>query len=233
MPRAVPLGAAILAAAVAAAAAPAAQGPVALRAAIFAAARAQRSVHYVAHPEGPGGSATIVGDVGATAGVQRIAFRRGGASGLATVRVVHRTAYVRADALTLRGFFGFGAGQASRYAGTWIAIRHTSRAYAGVAAAVTLRSFLAEIYPQAGLVRVSGSVGGRRVVGVRGLARHEGAQLVETVYAPATGAPLPVLEREAGAAGYRGLTRIGPWNRPLRVRAPAHAVPFSEVTVRQ
>jgi hypothetical protein len=233
MGRAAPLAAAAVAAGAAVAAAHATTSPTALRDAIFAAARAQRSLHYVARPRGPGGAATIVADVAAASGVQRIAFRQGSEAGRATVRVVRRTAYIRGDAFTLRGFFGFSASQARRYAGVWISIGHRSRAYPAVAAAVTSGSFLAEIYPQADLVRVFGSFAGRRLVGVRGSARHEGAQLVETVYARPAGTPLPVLERERGPAGYRAVTEIGPWNRPLRVRAPAHAVPFSRVVVRQ
>ena len=219
-------------AAVGAAVALAAQSPKALRNAIFAAARAQHSVHYVSKQTGPGRSGTIVGDVARGRGMQRITFRTNGRTGRATVLVVHRTAYIRGDAFTLQSFFGFSASQAQQHANQWITIAHTSPAYASVAAAVTLPSFLGEIYPQANLTRVSGSVGGRRVVGVRGAARHEGERLVETVYARAQGTPLPVEEDETASGGFRGRTNIGPWNRPVRVRPPGHAVTVSRVLAR-
>jgi hypothetical protein len=216
------------AAAAAAAVALAAQSPKAVRSAIFAAARGEHSVHYVSRSSGSGSTA-VVADVGATRGIQRITFRKGGASGRATVLVVSRTAYILGDAFSLRGFFGFSASQAKRYKNQWITIPHTSPAFGTVAAAVTLGSFLTEVYPQANLARVRGSVDGRQVVGVRGVSRHEGERVVETVYARAKGAPLPVEEKETGSAGFHGLTRVGPWNRPVRVQAPGHAVPASLV----
>jgi hypothetical protein len=227
--RIVALALLVTAAAVEAAAALAAQSPKALRAAILAAARAQHSVHYVSKATGAGGSGTIVGDVAAKRGVQRIAFRKGGGSGRATVLVVHRTAYVRGDAFTLRDFFGFSASQSKRYAHRWITIPSTSPAYAGVAAAVTLGSFLTQIIPKTHLVRVSGTVGGRPVVGVRGVARHEGESLVQTVYARAQGTRLPVREMEKGSAGFHGVTSIGPWNRRVHVQAPLRAVTVARV----
>jgi len=227
---------ALVAAAIAAAAAAvalAAQSPKSLRNAIFSAARAQQSVHYVSKSAGRGSSGTIVGDVAPGQGVQRITFRKNGRTGRATVLVVHRTAYIRGGAFTLQSFFGLGASQAKQYANQWITIAHTSPAYATVAAAVTLPSFLDKIYPQANLVRVPGSVGGLRpTVGVRGAATHEGERLVETVYARAQGTPLPVEEVEAGSGGSHGRTSIGPWNRPVRFQAPEHAVTVSRTLAR-
>ncbi len=207
----------------------AAQSPKALRSAIFAAARAQHSVHYVSKSTGPGGSGTVVGDVAATRGVQRITFRKAGRTGRATVLLVDRTAYLRGDGLTLRGFFGFSASDSTRLAHHWLTIRHTSPAYAPVADAVTLGSFLDEIYPQVDLARASGSVGGRRVVGLRGVSRHEGERLAEALYARARGAPLPVQEKETGSTGTHGLVSIGPWNGPVRVQPPGNTVPVSLV----
>jgi hypothetical protein len=217
------------AAAAAAAVALAAQSPNALRAAIFSAARAQHSVHYVARTSVSGVSVTTVGDVAAKRGIQHITFRGNGRSGRATVLVLPGPAYMRGDEVALQGFFGLTASQAGRYTHVWISIPRGNGAYAEIAAAVTLGSFLDEIYPQTKLVRVSGAVGGRRVIGVRGLARHEGQRFVETLYARAQGRRLPVLETDAGASGFRSRTTIGPWNGTVHVRAPANPVPISRV----
>ena len=228
MARVATLAVFLAAAAAAAAVALAAQSPRQLRAAIFSAAHAQHSVHYVARTSAAGGSITTAGDVAAKRGVQHITFRGGGRSGRATVLVLPGPAYIRGDDVALQGFFGLSPAQSRRYARVWISVPRANGVYSQIAAAVTLGSFLDEIYPQAKLVRLSGSVGGRRVVGVRGLARHEGQRFLETLYAPAQGQPLPMLETDMGAAVH-SLTAIGPWNRAVRVRAPAHAVPISRV----
>jgi hypothetical protein len=193
---------------------------------MFRLARAQRSVHYVVTSAGVGGGGlTIVADVAAAQGVQRIVYRRAGKSGRATIRVVRRTAYIRGDAFALHGFLGFTTAQSTRYAGRWLALSHTSAAYATVAAAVTLKSFLAQIYPQTHLSRVHGTLAGHRLEGVRGNASHEGVSFVETVYARAGRSRLPVEESETSAkVGFSSRTVIGPWNETVRVRAPNHAL---------
>jgi hypothetical protein len=82
----------LVAAAVAAAVAFAAQSPKALRAEIFAAARKQHSVHYVDVGAAQGLKQTMVGDVAATRGIQRISFTLQGKKGEFTVLVISRTA---------------------------------------------------------------------------------------------------------------------------------------------
>ena len=67
-------------------------------------------------------------------------------------------------------------------------------------------------------------------MGVRGVVRQGGVKVVETVYAPASGASLPFEER-ASLVGHRGanLARMSRWNEPVHVTAPAQAVPISTV----
>jgi hypothetical protein len=202
--------------------------PKALRHAIFSSARAQRSVHYVSVSTGSGGSVRIVGDAARRRGIQRIVYGDAGRSGRATVLVAARTAYVRGDAFTLHGFLGFTKAQAKRYAREWISVPPTGSAYHSLAAAVTLGSLLDEIYPQTDLTLARAKLHGRRLLGVRGSARHDGVQFVEIVYARAGGSRLPVEELEtAVATSFSSRTALGPWNGKVRVRVPAHAVPFS------
>jgi hypothetical protein len=198
------------------------------RDAIFHVAHAQQSVHYTVVSVGGGGSVTIVGDAGARRGVQRIVYDDAGKSGRATVLVAARRAYVRGDTFTLHGFLGFTKAQARRYAHAWISVRPTNRIYHSLAAAVTLGSLLDEIYPQANLTLARKKLHGRRLLGVRGAARHDGVSFVEIVYAREHGSRLPVEEREIPiGANFRSRTVMGPWNGRVRVRVPAHAVPFS------
>jgi hypothetical protein len=226
MRRLATLAVVVLTASGVAATALAAQSPKSLRASIFDAARAERSVHYVTQTSGSG-SVTIVADAGRTRGIQRITYAKGGQSGHVTVIVANGTAYVRGDEFTLHGFLGFPQAQAARYANVWIRVPHQSHLYAAVAAAVTLPSFLAEIYPRTGLARVNRRVNGVALVGVRGFTKHQGIPFVEGVYARAGAKPLPVVEVEATpGAGFRSSTAIDRWDEQLRINIPQHAVPI-------
>jgi len=216
----------VLAGGLAAAATFAAQSPKSLRTSIFNAARGERSVHYVTQTAG-NGAVVIVADVGRTRGIQRIRYATGGKVGHVTVIVANGTAYVHGDAFTLHGFLGFSQAQAARYANVWIRVPSRSHLYAAVADAVTLPSFLTEIYPRTDLARVTKKLNGVTVVGVRGLTKHQGIPFVEAVYTRVGGRPLPVGEVEATAgAAFRSTTAIDRWNEKLHIGIPEHAVTF-------
>lgn len=220
----------IAAAAVAAAAARAAQSPRQLRAAMLKAASARHSVHYVSTSSAPGHAIRIVSDVGRGRGIQRIRVTSQGQSGPATVLVVGRSAYIRGNAFTLHDYFPLTQAQAARYAGTWISIPSTSGAFAAVAADATFASFLSDLLPRKHLAVVRARIAGRKAVGVRGTVRQGKLELVETVYAPARGKPLPFEEKAVAVGGPgRSRTRMSRWNEPVHVAAPAHAVPISTV----
>lgn len=220
----------VAAAAVTAAVALAAGSPKQLRAAMLKAASARRSVRYVSTSSIPANSVRIVSDVGPGQGIQRVTFRSGGHSGPATILVVGHSAYIQGNAFTLRRYFGFTQAQATHYAGTWISVPSTSPAYSGVAADATFASFLADLLPRKNLKVVRATIAGRRSVGVRGPSQEGVLALVETVYAPARGTPLP-FEEKVVAQGHHGtsLTRMSRWNEPVHVTAPADAVPITTV----
>jgi hypothetical protein len=218
------LVASLSAAAACAAAAVAAQSPTAVRNSIFAAANAQRSVHYVSYSKGRG-KVAIVGDAWRTSGIQRIRYSYGHQSGHAKIVVANNTAYVHGDGLTLRSFIGFTKAQSARYANRWVRVPRQSHLYASIAEAVTLPSLLAEIYPKRNLERVSRTANGLPLVGVRGTTRHHGLPFIEAVYARGDGTPLPLTELEiAPTVGFRSSTALGRWNEKLRIAIPRHAV---------
>jgi hypothetical protein len=220
----------VAAAAVAASVALAARSPKQWRAAMHAAASAKHSVHYVTKSSTSGHAIRMVADVGRGRGIQRITVTSHGHSGPATILIAGRTAYIKGNAFTLRSFFEFPQAKASQYAGKWISIPATSSVYSPIAADATFASFLADLFPTEHLALVWATIGGKRSVGVRGTARQGGVKLVETVYAPATGAPLP-FEVKAVPAAKRGtaLTRMSRWNELVRVTAPGNAVPIATV----
>jgi hypothetical protein len=220
----------VAAAAVAATVALAARSPQQWRAAMLQAASASHSVHYVSTGVVPGYRLRMVSDVGRGRGIQRITVTKHGQTGPATVLIVGRSAYIRGNVFTLHGYFGFTPAQAKRYAGRWISIPRSSAAYAAVAADATLASYLSDLLPNKHLAVVQTTVAGKKAVGVRGNVQQGKLSLVETVYAPVGGTPLPFEER-AAPVGHPGtsVTRMSKWNEPLNLAAPANAVPISTV----
>jgi hypothetical protein len=208
----------------------AAQSPRQLRAAMLSAASARHSVHYVSTTSAAGHAIRIVSDVGPGRGIQRITVTNGSQSGPATVLVVGGSAYIRGNEFTLHNFFPLTQAQATRYAGVWISIPRSSGAYATVATDATFASFLADLVPGKHLAVVRATVAGRKSVGLRGTVRQAGLKLIETVYAPASGKPLPFQEK-AIASGVPGasLVRMSRWNEAVHVTAPADAVPIATV----
>ena len=172
----------------------------------------------------------MVSDAGPARGIQRITVTKGTQSGPATVLVVGGSAYIRGNVFTLQNYFPFTQAQATRYAGAWISVPPTSGAYATVATDATFASFLADLLPRQHLAVVRATVAGKRSVGLRGTARQGRLRLIETVYAPASGKPLPFAEKAfaSGVPGV-GLVRMGHWNEPVHLNAPAHAVPIATV----
>ncbi len=223
-------GVAVVGAATFVAAALASQSPQLLRASIVRATLAQRWVHYVETGTAPGLRQTMVCDVSARRGVQRITVRLHGKTGRFTVIVVGHTAYVRGDVPALHDYLGFPAARARKYAGRWISVPRTSRAYAAFAADVTLGSLVADHVPQSNLSTVSGTVGGRKVLGLRGTVVVAGVSSTTIVYVRSAAHPLPLETRDVSSQhGFRDGLALGPWNRPVPIEAPTHAVPISIV----
>lgn len=210
---------------VAAPASSAAQSPAAFRDAVHAAAKQQRSVHYVSSSHSGQTRVTIVGDAARDHGIQRVTVRIARTTGHATVIVAAGLAYLRGDRFTLAHFIGLKSAAATDYAGVWIRIPPTSAAYTPIAAAVTLDSVVDELGPQGTLAFVPAAPGLRAV---RGTLVRGGATVLDTVYARASSAPLPVKE-VVTRPGFVASNLFSGWNRSVRVTVPRQTVPIAKV----
>jgi hypothetical protein len=228
------IGAVVAATAALAAAAFAAQSPKALRTAIFAAAKKQHSLHYVERDTAPGLHQSMVSDIAGKRGVQKISFTLNGngrtAKGQFTVRVVEPRVYFRADKVAMQDYLGFTAAQAATYHDRWIVVPRGQHLYKALAAAVTIPSFLQEIYPSAPLALVKTSIGGRRYTGVRGTNDTEGGgfKFVERVFPDSKMRPFAVSAVDR-SKGFVSALKISRWNRTVRVTAPTGAVSITSV----
>jgi hypothetical protein len=204
----------------------AAISPRALRSAILKAALAKHSVHYVSVGTVLHARTKTVSDVAADRGIQRVTFSRQGRTGHVTTMVVEATAYVRGDAFALRAYMHLPKSFAFHHAGQWISIPHTSPVYRLATIDLTFKSFIGDSVPQRRLSLVRGRVAGEKLRGLRGKARGRSGTL--TVFVPRSGPRLPVEGRRVVRGAYPATSRVrmSRWNEPVRVKAPAHAVPL-------
>jgi hypothetical protein len=191
----------------------------------LAAARAQRSVHYVSQAHAADRSIRIVGDAARDRGSQRITVTRSGKTGHVVVLVIANTAYLKGDVFTLQSYMGFPSSQATKFAGKWLRIRHGSQGFTAVAAAVRLDSAVSELAMRAPLGDGgTETIDGVRTVGIASAYTRAGVRVKETLYVRASGTPLPV--SEVTAAGSHGTLTVAlqRWNMPVRVSAPKTSV---------
>jgi hypothetical protein len=198
----------------------------AFRSAILKAALAKHSVHYVTVSTVLGARTKTIGDVAGDRGIQRVTFSRKGKRGHATTIVARSTAYVRGDVFALRAYMHLPKSFASHHAGQWISIQHTSPVYRFATTDLTFRSFIGDSVPDHRLSVVRGRVAGKTLRGLRGKARGRSGTL--TVFVPRSGPRLPVQGKDVVRGAYPATSRVrmSHWNEPVRVKAPAHAVPL-------
>jgi len=200
--------------------APASAPPAARLASLVKAVQAQHSVHYVSVEKHGTISVTMVGDVGAKAGIQRITYRSGEKTGHLTVVVSRRTAYMRGDAFTLEGFLGFPHAGSVKYADTWLRFRHTAAAYVPIAENVTFATTINGLKPAGRLTVVPRTkIDGQAVVGIRGTTRIQGQKVVRTLWVAPSGKRLVVSDVTTAPGGSLTVT-YSRWNEPVRVRVP-------------
>ena len=187
----------------------------------------KHSVHYVAMNSEPGFSVRMICDVGEGKGIQRVTVTRNGQTGPATVIVFHKIVFIKGNAFTMRVFFGFSPKQANRFGGRWIFVSNTHPSYEAFADGATYTTFTAGLFPATQLSLVhAGSL-----IGVRGTAQQGPGTVVETVFAPAQGQPLPV-KQTTRFPGHPGTDRskMSRWNEAVHVTVPAKALPIEVVT---
>jgi hypothetical protein len=174
--------------------------------------------------------ARAVAVIGTDRGIERVSFTVYGKAGHYTMLFADHALYLRGDALGLALFTIVGA-QGKKHVGRWISIDR-SVTYAK-ATDLTLGSFLADRIPHHDLRIVKAA--GRGRTALRGTANRPGSSradraLKQWVYVHSTAQPLPLEVRMQGlTTHFKDRTVLGPWNAPVNVHAPAHAVPISRL----
>jgi hypothetical protein len=196
------------------------------------AVRAAGSVHVAIALRNTSGTKVVLyrDDSGASAGRQVITT---GAGGRARVLVVGRVGYIRGNQAALAGFFEFPAPVAARFAGRWISFRPGEPGYREVTSGVTIAGVIDQLRLAGPLHLTRRSrVRARPVVGVQGrppAAGHMAPGTVAVLQIAATGTPLPVDLQETAPHAHFSAT-FSAWREPVRIAAPAHAIPISSIT---
>lgn len=199
----------------------------------LAAARAQRGVHYQLQATTSSEHETIVGDAGATEGIQEVTQ----GSDQVEVELVGGAAYLQGTAGGLEHTFGLAASVASAYAGRWIAVSPADSLYAPISAAVTVHGIFSQLSPTGALHASSpGKVQGHQVVAVVGGLPGTVAQGVsgQAILYVSTAAPnLPVAFEGTASNSTEKVSDVGVfdrWDERLALPAPSGAVPYSSLS---
>jgi len=192
-----------------------------------AATRAAGTVHISVHARVGPNTAAYSNDAGVNVGRQKVTAGDGGE---ATILEVNGVGYFQANEKGLIGFLGTPQALARRYAGRWISFQPGGMGYQRVVAGVTIGA-VADEMELTGAITGAGksTVNGQAVDGLTGgipLAWNAPAGVTAKLYVAAHGKPLPVFFDGGLAPSYYhvGFSR---WGEPLRITAPASALPSS------
>ncbi len=210
--------------------------PKTLLAASLDAARAERSVHYVATSAVGDESVRVTGDSATAAATQEIVLRVGKGTGHVTARLVHSTAYFRGDALGLEDYLGMPTTLAPKYVGRWISLSSSTKGYSSIAKSMSMSSAIDQISvdaPLSGGHKVSSD--GRSAVSIQGTTTSlssAGSEGTAVLYVSATGRPLPIVYRGTGEQKKKpetGTVTYSRWGEAVRPGVPATSVPSSSI----
>lgn len=200
---------------------------------------AEKSAHIDCTVSSSAGEDAESEDIGVTSG--RIASTGGSVS--ITALLVGGVAYMTINTPGVLAAQGVPEAEAEKLAGEWISIRpgesygHVDLNYATAVHGMTLAS-------QADALRVTGTLKRTGATRARGVAVYavsgdttpyysgtpSGANgAAETVYIAASGAPLPVSVTARSGSGTTTTCTYSSWGRPLKLTAPAHAVPLTAI----
>lgn len=209
----------------------------ALLSASLDAARAQRSVHYVATSTVGSESIRITADTANTAASQALVLHVGKATGHVTGRLVDKAAYFRGNAVGLEDYLGVPATVAPKYAGQWIEFNSSAKSYSDITKSMSLTSAVNQISVDAPLTAgPKTSSSGRSAVSVRGTTTSlssTGNQGTAVLYLSATGSPLPITYRGTGkqkTGAETGTITFSKWGEKVNPEVPAKSVPSSSIT---
>jgi hypothetical protein len=165
--------------------------------AVIAAADAESSVYVTSSAQFSASlRVTISGTIGTSSGTQTINYDLHGTPHLVTVVLVDHVAYIRGDMTVLQNFMGLKASEARAVAGKWFKMSNNVPDYATVSNGLTVSSSVNDCN-MSGAVTASSNrkVDGEPVIVLSGhsvASSLNGPSLPETIYASATGKPLPI-----------------------------------------
>jgi hypothetical protein len=169
----------------------------------------------------------MVCDVGRSSGIQRITFSRGGQTGNVVIRLLGHAAYVRGDAFALNAYIGFHYAASHNYAGRWISVPRTDKAYAPIAYGATLATEFEHLrFVTVDPPVLGGRIAGQSVLVLRGT-RSNAPLDTALLYVRKGGVPLPVAARVTAFSGATYTTLFSRWNEAIHLTAPARPVPIA------
>ena len=209
----------------------------ALVTAAVAAAKAQKSVHFVEWASAGKQSISVVGDVSPTTGQQTTTVRNGSSVGHVQGLYTGGKVYFRGDAYGLGSYLGMPTALARKYVDRWIAFSKSDAGFAQTAKQFTVAGPLAEIDLTGRLSRLtSTTVDATPVMAVSGRTNalsSKGRSGSGTLYVAADGTRLPVRFTGTGREANRSSTvrvDFSGWGEPVDVKVPPIAIPASKVS---
>jgi len=204
-------------------------------AAAVAAAKRQRSFHFVETAGHAGNGVLVVADIGNSSGEQRVTIHNGKSSGHLTLLLAHKTAYFRGDLLGLEDFTGLSPTLSGRYSGKWISVPSSNRSFTTIAGTLAVATAATQLVQLPGtLTRGETSTRmGQPAVAVKAVQTSGAGSLNLTLYVATTGDALPILVQgsttASGAAPHSVSASFSDWGEALHVTAPSKSVPFAVV----
>jgi hypothetical protein len=189
---------------------------------------AAKSVHYVSVQRAGADRIVEVADAAWDQGVQRITVTHAGQTGHVTVIVTPGSAYVKGDTFALTNYMGYKPAAATTYSERWIEIPSSDHDYNAVSSDVTMPQAVQLYVPTPMWLNSSADVQGQPAIGVSGVkpATTTSPPVTITLFARATGAPLPI-EQDIVKGAYTATITFSRWNERVRVAAPASPTPIT------
>ncbi len=200
-----------------------------------AAAKHQRSFHFVETAGHAGNGVVVEADIGDSSGEQRVTIHDGTKSGHLTLLLADKTAYFRGDLIGLEDFTGLSPTLAGRYSGKWISVPSSNRSFTTIAGTLAVATAAVQLVQLPGkLTRGETSTRmGKPAVAVKAVQTSGAGSLNLTLYVATTGDALPILVQgsttASGAAPHSVSATFSDWGEAVHVTAPSNPVPFAVV----
>ena len=205
-------------------------------AAAVAATEQQSSFHFVEVAGQAGSGVVVVGDIGRSAGKQRITIHNGHKIGHLTLLLSGKIAYFEGDVLGLEGFTGLSAKLSAQYADQWISVPASNQSFGTIAGTLAVGTAATQLVKLPGTLtrEATSTKQGRPAVAVKASEKSSSGSLALTMYVATTGETLPILvagtTTASGSAAARSISaRFSDWGEAVNVTAPSTSVPIAKV----